>query len=101
LRHCATSWKVAGSISGGSLEFFIDLILLAALCPWGFLPASNRKENQGSSLGGTGDWCAGLSILLPSFADCVEILGATTSWAPMGASRPVIGIALPFYLIGC
>jgi len=37
LRHCAASRKVAGSIPEVSLEFFIDLILPAALLPWGRL----------------------------------------------------------------
>jgi hypothetical protein len=31
LRHCATSWKVTGLILIVSLEFFIDIILPAAL----------------------------------------------------------------------
>jgi hypothetical protein len=31
LRHCATNWKVAGSIPEASLEFFIDIILPAAI----------------------------------------------------------------------
>jgi hypothetical protein len=35
LRHCATSRKVAGLIPDGVLEFLIDVILLAALWPWG------------------------------------------------------------------
>jgi len=35
LRHCATSRKVRFPLI--SLEFFIDLILLAALWPWGWL----------------------------------------------------------------
>ena len=35
LRHSATIRKFAGSISGGSLQFFIDLILPAALWPLG------------------------------------------------------------------
>jgi hypothetical protein len=36
-RHCATNRKVTGSIPMVSLELFIDIILLAALCPWGRL----------------------------------------------------------------
>jgi len=35
LRHCATSRKVAGSISDGVTGFFIDIILPAALWSWG------------------------------------------------------------------
>jgi hypothetical protein len=35
LRHCATSRKVAGRFPMVSLEFFIHIILPAALWPWG------------------------------------------------------------------
>jgi hypothetical protein len=34
LRHCATNWKVAGSIPEGVIGIF-DIILEATLWPWG------------------------------------------------------------------
>jgi len=37
LRCCATNLKVTGSIPDGVMEFFIDIILLIALWPWGWL----------------------------------------------------------------
>jgi hypothetical protein len=36
--------------------------------------------------------CVGLTTLSPSCADCLEILGALTSWNPKGLSRPVMGL---------
>ena len=35
--------------------------------------------------------CVGLTTLPPSCADCLEILGVSTSWSPKGQSRPVQG----------
>jgi len=37
LRHCATSQKVAGSITDGVIGTFIDIILPVALWSWGGL----------------------------------------------------------------
>jgi len=40
---------------------------------------------------GKGDRCVGLTTLTPSCPDCLEILGASTSWSPKGLFRPVMG----------
>lgn len=37
LRHCTTSWKVAGSIPRGYWTFLTGLIIPAALCSWSLL----------------------------------------------------------------
>ena len=44
--------------------------------------------------GGKGGRCVGLTNLSPPCADCLEILGATTSCSPKGLSRPVYGLLL-------
>ena len=80
-----------------SLEFFIHIILPAALRPWGRL-TSNRNEYQEYFLGGKGGRWVGLTTLPPSRADCIEI------WQPQppGTLRACPGlctrIVLPFYL---
>ena len=48
-------------------------------------------------LGGKGGRCVGLTALPPSCADCLEILGTSTSWSPKGLSRPVEGQLYPFF----
>jgi len=37
-----------------------------------------------------GGLCEGVATLAPSCPDCLESLGASTSWSPKGLSRPVI-----------
>jgi len=51
LRCCATNRKVTGSMSAGVIGFFIDIILLIVLSPWGVESASNRNEYQEYFLG--------------------------------------------------
>jgi hypothetical protein len=54
-----------------SLALFIDIILLAALWPWG-QKASNRNEYQEYFLGIKASQCIGLTLPL-SCADSLEI----------------------------
>ena len=61
----------------------------------GVASTSNRNEYQWYLLGGR---CVELTILPLSCADCVEMLGARTSWNPQNLSRPITGIALPLVL---
>jgi hypothetical protein len=48
-------------------------------------------------LGGKGGRCVRLTTLPPSCADCLEILGASTSWNRKDLSRPVIALTFTFY----
>jgi hypothetical protein len=56
-----------------SLEFFIDIILPAALWPYRVDSSSNRNDYQEYFLGGKGGQCVRLTTLPPSGADCLEI----------------------------
>jgi len=76
---CATFRKVADSIPDGSLEFLIDLIILAAPWPWGRL----RSEYQGYLLAVK---TANLATLMCRLS---WNLGSSASWNPRGLSRPV------------
>ena len=54
------------------LEFFIDIILPAALWPW-LYAAANRNEYQEYLLGGKGGRCVRLTTLPTLQVDCLEI----------------------------
>jgi hypothetical protein len=71
-----------------SWEFFIYIILPAALWHWG-----------GLSLQGTSDRCVALTTLPSSCADRLVILGASTSYSPDGLSRPVKGQLYPYFYL--
>jgi hypothetical protein len=72
LRHCATSRKGAGSNPDDVMKFFIDIFLPAALWPWVWLNFW-QKWVPGIFLGSRGGRCVGLTTLLPSCVDCLEI----------------------------
>jgi len=74
-----------------SLEFFIHIILLAALWTWGRL-SLQHEWIPGVFPVGKGGRCVGLTTLPPSCADCLEI------WDPQhsGTLRACPWIDLPF-----
>ena len=51
LRRCVTNRKVAGSITAGIIEFFIDIISFRSYYGPGVDSASNRNECQEYFLG--------------------------------------------------
>ena len=55
------------------LEFIIDIILLAAPWPWGWLSLWQKWVSGIFFLGGKGGRCVGLTTLPLSYADCLEI----------------------------
>jgi hypothetical protein len=92
-RHCATSPKDAVfHCLWGPWDFKLTILLAT---PWPVVQLSLGKKRVtlcfswgGGSKGGR---CVVLTTLPPSCADCLEILGASTSWHPQGLSRTVIG----------
>jgi len=98
LRHCATCWKVAGSIPDGHWNFSVTYPFRLHYGPR-VDSASKRNEYQEYFLGGKGGQCVGLTTLPPSCTDCLEIWGASTP-PPLESPGPLQacnGIAVPFF----
>jgi len=70
-----------------SLEFFIDTNLFWPHCGPGVNSASNRNEHQEYFLGGRSGQGVGLTTLLPSCANCLEIWQSLNLLEPYGPVR--------------
>ena len=60
---------------------------------------SNRNDHQYYFLGGKDDHCIRLTILTPSFADCLEILAASISTEPYTPIQARNWLALPLHVL--
>jgi len=78
-RHCATSPKVAGSIPDGVIGIFLFTETLRAQNSPGVYSNINKCQNY--LLGGKGGRFVNMNLPL-SYADFIEILAASNTWAP-------------------
>jgi hypothetical protein len=101
LRHFATSRKVAGSIPDVSMEFFIDIILSAALRPLGLTQPLTEMSTRKNSWG-KGGRCVGLTTLPTLCAEYLEIWESQTSgtlWACPGLQQDFFTFTSVLYFI--
>ena len=84
LRYCPTSWNMMGAIPVEVTGVFIKVILPTALWPWGSTQPETEKITRNISWGGKGGRFIGLETLPPSCADCLEIVGGSTSCSRRG-----------------
>jgi hypothetical protein len=73
LRHCATNWKVVGSIPHGNTGIFHWCNPSGCTMALGSTQPLTGMSTRNTFWGSKGGWCVGLTTLPPSCADCLEI----------------------------
>ena len=84
LRHCATGRNVASSIPDWVIGIFPCLYPSSLTVALG---STHPVTETGIFPGGKGGRCVQLTLLLPSCAACLEILGTSLPWSPQILSR--------------
>jgi hypothetical protein len=72
LRHCATNWKVAGSIPDGAIGIFYLHDPSGCTLALGLTQPLTEMSTRNISWGKDGR-CLGMTTLSPSCADCLDI----------------------------
>ena len=83
----AGRWRVP--FPKGSWDFSLTLFFRPHYGPRAIDPACKRNACQEYLLGGKCGRCLGMANLQSSFAECLEILAASTSYSPQGLCKPV------------
>lgn len=90
--HCATSWKIAGSVPDEVIEIFHFLNPSGQVMALRSTHFVTEMRTKGIALGrGGGVAKVGLKTLPPLFTDFIEFLGALSFWDPKDLPRPVVG----------
>jgi len=92
LKHCATTRKPRVRFPTVSLEFPIDNPS-GRTVTLGSTPLTEMSTRR-ISWGGKRGRCVGLKTLPSPCADCLDVLGVSTSWSPQGLPRNCFAFAL-------
>jgi hypothetical protein len=99
LRHCAARWKDGGSILDGVFGIFHWHKHSRCTMVLGLTQPLTEMSSRNISCGGKGGRCVGLTTLLPTCADCLEIREPQPPGTFTGCPAACSGVALPLRLL--